>query len=102
MDSTRINPAKTASGFLDAARVYGEEAIVRIEEDLVTPVDGYHQPEAARGFKGFLWNNELAERHPQNARTPAQGIQGFQGFQRQGGECGFIGDSEVEVPGVEF
>jgi hypothetical protein len=52
--------------------------------------------EAAREFKGFLWNNELSERHPQNARTPAQGIQGFQ---RQGGECEFIGDSEDEVPG---
>jgi hypothetical protein len=25
---------------------------------------------------GFLSNNELAERHPQNAWTPAQGIQG--------------------------
>jgi hypothetical protein len=55
--------------------------------------------EAAQGFKGFLCNKELAERHPQNARTPAQGIQGFQ---RHGGECEFIRDSGDEVPGVGF
>jgi hypothetical protein len=89
---------------MDAVRLYAEEAVPRIEEDLVTPADGYRQPEApwsqgikrretARGFKGFLRNNEFAERHRHK---------GFKGDQRHGGECEFIGDSEDEVPGVGF
>jgi hypothetical protein len=30
------------------------------------------------------WNKELADRHPQNARTPSKGIQGFQGDSEAG------------------
>jgi hypothetical protein len=64
--------------------------------------EGVMRREATRGFEGFLWNKELAERHPQNARTPAQGIQRFQGDSDAGRRCEFIGDSEDELPGVGF
>jgi hypothetical protein len=40
MDITTLDPTKTASGFMEAARMYALEAIPRHEEGLVTPVDG--------------------------------------------------------------
>jgi hypothetical protein len=83
------------SEITEALHLYAEETAHWYEEDLTLPVDAYRQPEApwsqgvmrreaARGFNGFLWNNELAERHPRNARTPAQGIHGIQGDSEAG------------------
>jgi hypothetical protein len=46
MDIAKLDPVRTASGFMEAAWMYGEEAIPRLEEDLVLPVDVYRRPEA--------------------------------------------------------
>jgi hypothetical protein len=46
MDITKLDPRTTASAYMEAARMYGEEGRIRLEEDLVTPVDGFRQPEA--------------------------------------------------------
>jgi hypothetical protein len=46
MDITKLDPARTAWGFMEAARMYAEEAIPRLEEELALPVDLYRQPEA--------------------------------------------------------
>jgi hypothetical protein len=60
--------------------------------------------EAARGFKGFLSNKrKLAERHPQNARTPAQrDSRVSRGLRGRVEMCEFTEAFEDEVPGVGF
>jgi hypothetical protein len=42
----KLDERTTASEILEAAQLYAMEAIPRLEEDIVTPVDGYRQPEA--------------------------------------------------------